>query len=1031
MVNLARLQISIGRTEPNISPKNLGEGEQNSMKKNFKTLVILMSILLITSVTYSAEKGTLKVILVDNEGNVLPGVSLTLSSPVMMGSRTLITNVVGEVLFVNLTPGIYELKSSIAGFQEKTSQRIEIFLDRQTFLQVELNPAVIEEAITVVAVSPAVDTTKSVIAEHVTHETVESLPIARDFVGYLQLAAGVNIVPNSQGRDTSQDPAGKGGLNYNDRGAQGLESVTGGGKRGSRDNLYFLDGMNITGLSSQTALMTFNNEVIQEQELMTSGVPAEYGGGKGVVGNVVTKSGGNRFSGSANFYFQPEALYLKYGGKTHDDADDPTMLEGFKDNKYDTAATLGGPILKDRLWFFVSGQYRNNSKSFQISESASPTREEMDYGQKRTGLFGKLSFKLTANDSFTFLGFYDDFDVEGSRDKNIIATRHPTYEYNMGTYSGYYQRVFGENVIVDFRYGHYWWSRKRGALSPEAGIPDNLAYIGDYPPIYEYLFGGYSEGRDDKNTRDQFNVNAEWYLGNMRLKAGIMYSNEYDKDDIFFNFGEERSSLDPNLDGVTLGVLYDEGIMPHSEFDERLLPWLNDNWGPTSAALDTNGDSIVSSDELRAATFATMGPNGLNYTRDFQTRKGPNKVRTKRWYGYLMDDWKINDYFTLNAGLRIENHNYLNSKGGTILHMDTVFLPRIGLVWNIGGRGTHKLTAFYGHFSDPTPFGMVHFAGNLTGSVTEEQVWLNDDWYTYRIRGGEKQIDCEWTPNTKDSFSREFSLTHEIDLGNGMVVASQAYYRGDRNIVEDFDLKTYVERLNDDPDFGHLALTYEDFGYPSAGPSPNINYFLSNLFGAKRDIYGFDFEVSKRFETGSFIVGQYSFKHSRGNSQSDGDADLQGDVPSLDPRNDWMLGPTPGSIPHKIKIFGTYRTPFGLDIGALFHWVSGMKYTQSYDFWPVRYDVYFNWPLNDEWTDHVKTGQEKTPAYYQLDLKLNYGIRLQDIAVLDLFLDIYNITNNQAPIDLQYARNAPKWDYQEITEILMPIRFYVGARIRF
>jgi hypothetical protein len=203
----------------------------------------------------------------------------------------------GQVLFVNLTPGTYELKSSIAGFPEKTSKEIFISLDRQTLVQIELSPSVVEEDITVVAVSHAVDTTKSVIAEYVTHETVESLPIARDFVGYLQLAAGVNMVPNSGGRDTSQDPTGKGGLNYYDRGAQGAINTRGGGKRGSRDNMFFLDGVNITGLAAQRALMTFNNEVIQEQELMTSGVPAEYGGGKGVVGNIVTKSGGNRFSG--------------------------------------------------------------------------------------------------------------------------------------------------------------------------------------------------------------------------------------------------------------------------------------------------------------------------------------------------------------------------------------------------------------------------------------------------------------------------------------------------------------------------------------------------------------------------------------------------------------------------------------------------------------------------------------------------------------------------------------------------------------
>lgn len=988
---------------------------------------------MITSATYSAQKGTLKVIVIDDEGNVLPGVSLTLSSPVMMGERTLITSVVGEALFVNLTPGTYELKSSIPGFQGKTSREIVISLDRQTLVQVELNPAVVEEAVTVVAVSPAVDTTKSVIAEYVSHETVESLPIARDFIGYLQLAAGVNIVPNSQGRDTPQDPAGKGGLNYYDRGAQGPIITSGGGiprgggKRGSRDNMFFLDGVNITGLAEQRALMTFNNEVIQEQEIMTSGVPAEYGGGKGVVGNIVTKSGGNRFSGSANFYFQPAALFMKYGGSAHDSADDPTMLEGFKDNKYDTAATFGGPVLKDKLWFFLSGQYRNNSKSFQLSESASSTREEVDYGQKRTGLFGKLSFTLTPNDSFTFMYFLDDYTIEGSRDKTIIKNRQALYDYNMGTYSGYYQRVFGDNLIVDFRYGHYWWGYKLGPRYPEAGIEDRLWYIGEYPSIENYQFGSYYLGSDNKNTRDQLNLNAELFLGKMRIKAGVMYSNEYDKDDNFYPLGERRSSLDPNLVGVTLGELYDAGVMPNSEFDERVLPWINAHWDATADALDTNNDLVVSTDELRAATMTVMGDHGVNFKRTYQSATGPNKVRAQRWYGYLMDDWKINDYFTLNAGLRIENHHTKDSKGETILHLDTVFLPRIGLVWNIGGRGTHKLTAFYGHFSDPTPFGMIHFAGNLTGAVNEEQIWLNNDWYTFRIRGGEKQRDAVWTPSTKDSFSREFSLTHEIELGYGLVITSQGYYRGDRNIIEDYDLFTYVEHMP--ADYEHLTLTFEDFGYPSTGPGPNINYFLANLYGGKRDVYGLDFEVSKRFENGSFIVGQYSFKHAVGNTQSDGNADLQGDFIFLDPRNDWMWGPTPGTIPHKIKIFGTYRTPFGLDIGALFYWNSGMKYTESYNFYPDEYDIYYNWPSGGN--QYVKTGQEKTQSYYQIDLKFNYGIRLQDIAVLDLFLDVYNITNRQAPIDLQYSRNDPKWDYQEITEILMPLRLYIGARIRF
>ena len=998
------------------------------MKKSFKALLILLSILLITSVTYSAEKGTLKVIVIDDEGNVLPGVSMTISSPVMMGTKTLITSVVGEVLFVNLTPGIYELKSNLPGFQGKTSQRIEIFLNRQTLLQVALSPSVVEEEITVVAVSPAVDTTKSVVAEHITQETVESLPISRDFVGYLQLAAGVNIVPNSGGRDTPEDPAGKGGGNYFDRGLQGI-----GGKRGSRDNLYFLDGMNIMSLTSQTAGMSFNNEVIQEQELMTSGVPAEYGGGKGVVGNIVTKSGGNRFSGSVNFYSQPKSFFMPYGGSTYDGATDPTMLEGYKDNKYDTAATFGGPIIRDKLWFFGSGQYRNNSSTFNLSESASSAREEVDYAQERTGLFGKISLKPSENDSFTFMYFLDDYSIEGSRSVNTIKSQQPMYEYDYSTWSAYYQRVYGENLIVDLRYGHYSYGYKRGPRYTDEGIPDSLYYrTGEYPSIENYTFGGYASANDDFNTRDQFSLNAELYMGNMRFKAGIMYSNEYDKDDSYYYFGENRTSVDPSLSGHTLGEFLDWGIWPPSEMDELLLPYMNNNWGPTSEFFDLDHDGVVTRAELDTAVYTDTNEHGLNFWRIMIARRGVNKVNAKRYLGYLMDDWKINEFFTINAGVRIEKHDYSDSEEISIIKMPLRFLPRIGLVWNIGGRGTHKLTAFYGQFSDPIPFGMIHFGGNISGRITHEQIYLNGDWYSYRIRGSAETRDCSWTPSTRDNYATEFSLTHEKDFGNGVVIASQVYYRGDRNIIEDYDLFTYVEHYKNDPVWGHLALTFEDFGYGATGPSGPANYFLSNLIGAKRDIYGFDFELSKRFANGSFIVTQYSFKHSKGNSQSDGNADLQGDFIELDPRNPWMMGPTPGTIPHKIKIFGTYRTGFGLDIGALFYWNSGLIYTESYDFLPGRYSIYYNWPTGTaENPDYVQTGQEKTSGYYQLDLKLNYSIKLKDFATLQLFVDVYNATNSQASIDLQYARNDKAWNYQEACEILLPMRFYVGARIRF
>jgi len=989
-----------------------------------------MSLLLIVSTAFSAQKGSLKVKVTDNEGTILPGVKLTLESPVMMGRKTAVTNDRGEAFFTNLGPGFYELKSTIMGFQEKTSQEINISLDRETLVIVDLKPVTIEESVTVVATSPAVDATKSVIAEYVTHETVESLPIARDFVGYLQLAAGVNIVPNSGGRDTPQDPAGKGGSNYYDRGLQGI-----GGKRGSRDNMYFIDSMNITGFASQTAGMTFNNEVIQEQELMTSGVPAEYGGGKGVVGNIVTKSGGNKFSGSANIYGQPKSLFLPYGGSAYENSRDKTKLQGYKDNSYDTAATLGGPILRDKLWFFISGQYRSNASDFHLSQAASSTQELVNFNQKRTGLFGKMSFKLSANDTFSFLYFLDDFDVAGNRNLNTIKVREPKQAFTYNVYSAYYQRVFGDNLILDIRYGHFGTATKTGPRFEDAGIPDTMWYVpGTYPPIEQFTFGGVAAATDSWQKRDQFSGTLEWYIGNMRIKAGAMYSVEKDKAEPYYFFGEARNSIDPSLAGKTLGELCDLKVWTATEVRDRVVPYLNNNWGATSEFLDTNHDHVVSLAEARAATFNTMNEHGLNFVRSMDYKTGVNIVQAKRWTGFLMDDWKISDNFTLNAGVRVENHHYLNSEGGTILHMKTTFLPRLGLVWNIGGSGTQKLSFFFGQFADPMPFDMIHFAGNISGRVMHEQLWLNGAWFTYRIRGSAEHRDAVWTPNTKDGVSNEFSLTHEIDLGQGLVLATQAYYRQDRNIIEDYDMGVYLGSIVGDPFWGKYALKAQDFGYGAEGPPANANYYLSNLIGAKRDFLGIDFEASKKFIDGSMVVAQYSFKDARGNSQSDGNADMQGDAVEVDPRTPWMYGPLPGTIKHKIKLFGTYRNVLGLsgfDIGALFYWNSGLTYTESLDFQPGVYSIYMNWPLNDGWTDAAKTGQQTAPSYYQLDLKFNYALRLADFAKLQFFLDIYNVTNNQAGIDVQYAHNDTTWNYQETVEILMPMRFYLGARIVF
>ncbi len=983
------------------------------MKNNLLTKIMLFSfcVLFIASFAFSNDTGGLRIFVYDDEGTALPGVEITVSSPNMMGTKSMISDDKGEVVFYRLFPAVYEIKANIEGFQEVITKDVRIRLDKETAVRVEMKASPIQESIIVVAETPPVDTKNITVAEHITHDFVEALPVARDYLGYIQLALGVDVVPNSGGRDTPDDPAGKGGTNYDP-------------KRGiirSRDNVYYMEGVNITDLSTQWAGTKFNNEVIQEQQVITSGVPAEYGGGKGVVSNIITRSGGNRFSGSLNFYLQRKSFWADYGGLAAEDG----RLQAYIDNKYDTAATLGGPIIKDNLWFFLSGQYRKNADTFNLSSNASPTEEEVDYTEKRTNTFGKISLRLSGKDTLSFIYFLDKYDILGSRSKNYVKSRQFVRDRDYTAYMMYYQRIFSENLIIDFRYAHYHMIELTEPRYPETGPFTDIIYPrGMRVPRYELQKGSYMSGQDDKNVRDVFTLRGEWFEGNMRFKAGLEYQNDRDKDDRYIWGDEQLYSLANMLKGVTFGQLLDMGLFSPNSFRYQILPILNSNWSATSEFFDFNNDHYVSEGELRQAVFDAEGEHGINFWRWNLAKRGINNVKALRWIGYIVNDWEISKYFTLNAGLRFENHNYRDSKAGEILHMKTVIMPRIGIAWDIGGRGNQKLTLFYGQYSDPMDFEIIHRVGDLSGRLLERQIWLANDWLTYAYHGSADQRTSYFSKSLEDPIARELALSYFVYLGDGFLIQSQVYYRKDVNIVEDYDINLYTQNIVGDPVWGDLALPLDHFGYTAANVPTDTRWFVANLLGAKRSFAGFDIEASKRFTGGSSIVAQYSFKEARGNSISDKNFRSQGNSPELDPRNDWMYGALPGTVPHKIKLFGNYRTPFGLNIGFSFFWNSGMVFTES-----RGRDT--PWPLNDEWTEFATAGEERAIAWSQANLKFSYRLRFAARASFELFMDIYNITNNQEGINIEWTHMSNTWDYKQTNRVLNPRRIFLGARFRF
>src|SRR5690606_8641443 len=262
----------------------------------------------------------------------------------------------------------------------------------------------------------AVDTTSATVGTTLNLDIVEALPTGRSYQSYLQLVPGVK--PSSGG-----NPASKSGVNYSD---------IGGATGTATDNLYYLDGVDVTDNQTGTFGANFNSEIIQEQQVLTGGVPAEYAGGSGLISKVVTKSGSDEFHGSVNYYLQNDSLVAK---------DKHGQSDGF--STYDTAITLGGPLIKEKLWFFGSYQVKKRH-----DDVTSPTTGEalrsVTTDQKLA--FFKATWQLTDDDRLTGTFFNDPYERDGSTSPNTLNNRSLA------------RKQGGDNYKVE--YSHDWENLK-------------------------------------------------------------------------------------------------------------------------------------------------------------------------------------------------------------------------------------------------------------------------------------------------------------------------------------------------------------------------------------------------------------------------------------------------------------------------------------------------------------------------------------------------------------------------------------------
>ena len=965
----------------------------------------------------AAETGGLRITITGSDGQPIAGATVQVSSPDSLVSRSAVTEADGSVRLTGLDPATnYTVEVGAAGYASYSADDVAVVSGKNLSLGYALGTTNLETVIVTGASLAAVDTTSATVGTTLNLDIVESLPTGRSYQSYLQLVPGVK--PSA-----GDNPSSKSGINYSD---------VGGAIGTSTDNVYYLDGINVTDPLDGVAGSNFNSEIIQEQQVLTGGIPAEYAGGAGLVSKVITKSGGDEFHGSINYYLQNDSLVAddKHGESA-----------GF--STFDTAATLGGPVIKDKLWFFGSYQIKNREDDV-IDPVTGDALRTVNTDQDLA--FFKTTWQITDDDRLTASFFNDPYERDGSTDATVINDRDTALEQGGDNYKLEYTRDWANVRLNAYGYRH---EAEQSTVAANSETRNDVAYFGGSPTNADLQQGGFGTNTETWRNRDEFGLNLEYWLdtswGSHTFKAGYTQSdNEYTED---ARYTGADSALYRSIALEDSGASFDEfvgsgwtGTRSIVAGDTtRILTNISES--PDSAyfigLLDTDGDGAVSSDELGAYQFdSTAGnPTGqVNNYRIQQSGPAPYTVTTKGKTFFLQDTWTLNQW-TVNAGVRAEQWGHFDSFGQEVFTFDWELAPRLSIVYDLMGDGRSKVWGFVGRYYDPIRNDMTDFAGAGAGPVYNEQIFLGDRWLTFRSRG---PGDAIFAPTTETPYTDELVLGYATTLGQNMNLSVIYTKRQTKDIFEDYDLGLY-SNPNGDTANGQadensaFYLPYSYFGYSSA---PEFNYVIGTLKGGERKYQGLEVTLQKYKSDNWQGMVSYTYNDAEGNSNSDGNADFQGDWIALDPRAPNQWGPQPGNIEHQFKAFGTYFMDFGLELSGVFNWNSGVRYSRTYSLYGRHLPEMTDTPyevggVTDTWILPGAVGGETGPAYSTFDIRAKYTHELP-VGQLEFFLDVFNVFDQQSAISEQdLITGDGVYAFGEATDWVEPRRAYLSVRYSF
>ena len=839
------------------------------MNRHRVTVLLTVGVLLLFSLSASAQTRTGRILgqIVGADGYPIPGAIITASSEIMMGgSRSTVTDATGEFRFAALPPGVYSVTASREGHRPQTMEGIAVKIGATATSDFTLMAEFSDEMV-VTGESPLVDTTSSSLSASFSADFLKDLPTQRNFYDIISVAPDVSLATEDSDRMVA------GGSNV-------------------QSNNWYIDGIETTAPETGTAWIYTNVDDVQEIQVMHIGSPAEYGNMLGATFNVVTKSGSNNFSGGINAYTIPESFV---DSQINFDSEYPEyVINDFTD----ISATLGGPFVKDRLWFYTSYKYYRNSQTYPGS-NPDPALNPPGYND----IFGlKLSWRASDSNLIDVKYGWVDWGWPPSSSEYTTKSAQAGEKGEDTSWGINYQTIFSDSTFMEVRYTGF--TVYDDYLS-ETGSTE-AAYINYAPPdggpaLY---YGGLHWPWTYDTTSD-------------RVTATVThFADDFLAGDHDFKFGVQASKGDALtlVQSSATGYYY--------------------------------------------TSYGTYEYYGYEYPYYYKVRGLPYWYGNEQEaVGVFVDDsWRISDSFTLNLGLRYDYHKGIlpsfprlnpdgTPSGEVIPGADPAFTwnnisPRIGFAWDVGGNNKTVVRGSFGVYYDgnvggnwnapaiDTPGLQAYWGPSWDGPWDDETSWT---WSP----GGNVSVD----PNLKAPQTLQYSIGFEQAIGNNYSFGATLLYKDTKNLIgwEVMDDGVYEELPWTDPFTGDQYTLLDPIVYPTVRKGNLPGYTVDGYI----DKYWQEYQAlivtfERRFTDFWSMQANYTYSKSTGmvaayQSQYQSNP-LYGSRTGSDPNaflnaNGQRLQ---GDRPHMFRIQANFQLPWQMRLNTLINLQNGRPYSRRY-----------------------------------------------------------------------------------------------------